>query len=199
MSDRLATSSGATARKRAFLNRFAGGWLFLSAMLAAVAVPAQSESPGEYDVKAVFLFNFARFVEWPSSSSAQTNSQIVIGILGNDPFGSALDRAVQDETIRDQPIVIRRARRIEDLPACHLLYINLPDSSRLPSVLASLKKRGVLTVGEGEAFTRLGGIIGFRTKQNRVRFLINLEAAESEGFRISAKLLKVADLAAKSE
>jgi hypothetical protein len=177
----------------------AGALLLLAGLLAAGPALAQSPSPREYDVKAVFLFNFARFVEWPTSSVSQAAGDIVIGILGEDPFGEALDRAVRNETIREQSIVIRRAKRIEDLPPCHLLYLNIPDRTRLRSVLLSLRKRGILTVGEGEDFTRLGGIIGFRTRQNRVRFLINIEAAEAEGLRISSKLLQVADTAAPSE
>ncbi len=174
--------------------------LFLVPLLAASSGRAQHPpSPREYDVKAVFLFNFARFVEWPTSSVAQAEGEIVIGILGDDPFGAALDRAVRNETIREKPIVIRRAKRLEDLPPCHLIYLDIPDRGRLRSILLSLRKRGILTVGEGEEFTRLGGIIGFQTRQNHIRFLINLKAAEREGFRISSKLLQVADLATSSE
>lgn len=167
--------------------------------LALSPAAAQQESPREYDVKAVFLFNFARFVEWPESQDAKPGNALVIGILGEDPFGSALDHAVQNETIRELPIVIRRAKRMEDLPACNLLYINLKDLQKVQAILRSLAGRGVLTVGEGEDFTRAGGMIAFRTQQQRVRFQINLEVAEREGFHISSKLLKVAEVNSPSK
>lgn len=185
---------------RQFSKRFLQGLLLgVCLCLALSPAAAQPESPREHEVKAVFLFNFARFVEWPASQAATNENALLIGILGEDPFGSALDHAVQNETIRELPIVIRRAKRIEDLPPCHLLYINLKDLQKVQAILRSLAGRGVLTVGEGEGFTRAGGMIAFRTEQQRVRFLINLDVAEREGFHISSKLLKVADVTSTSK
>ena len=171
------------------------GFLICASLLLAVfQSAAEPQPPSEYDVKAVFLFNFARFVEWPERKPVKPETALVIGILGEDPFGSAIERAVQDETIRDLPIIIRRSKRIEDLMDCHLLYINLPEPERVRPILESLKGRNILTIGEGEEFNRAGGIIAFLTRQKRIRIQINLKRAEQEGFHISAKLLKVADL-----
>lgn len=182
--------------RKHILRSFLPGLCLCLALSTAVAQP---ESPREYDVKAVFLFNFARFAEWPEVRSGKPENALVIGILGDDPFGSALDRAVQNETIRELPIVIRRAQRIEDLPSCNMLYISIKDTQKVQAILRSLAGRGVLTVGEGEDFIRAGGIIAFRTQQQRIRFQINLDVAEREGFRISAKLLKVADVTSTSK
>jgi len=113
-------------------------------------------------------------------------------VLGADPFGGVLERTVRNETVRDRPLVVRRFRRLEDVTSCHLLFVSSSEKPRFQDILRALSGRGILTVGDADPFTRLGGIVNFRTERNHVQLEINLAAAEREGFKISAKLLGVA-------
>jgi hypothetical protein len=171
--------------------------LLAAAALAFSVLPprsasAQSPTFREYDVKAVFLYNFAQFVEWPSTALVDTNAPLVIGVLGLDPFGGVLERTVRGETVRDHPLIVRRFKRLEDVTPCHVLFVSGSEKQRFTEILRALSGKGILTVGDADPFIRLGGIVNFRTVRNRVQFEINLPAAEREGFKISSKLLKVA-------
>ena len=171
----------------------AGGTL--AASLAGSAW-AQDVTPfREYDVKAVFLFNFTQFIDWPESRAAETNAAFVIGVLGADPFGAILDQAVTGEHIRGRALAVRRFSRVEDVQNCDLLFVSRSEKGRMADIVRRLSGRGILTVGDLDPFGRLGGIITFKTAKGRVQFEINVAAAEKEGFRISAKLLKVAQVA----
>jgi len=159
------------------------------ALLLAVFVPAQQ--PSEYDVKAVYLLNFLKFVQWPDSAFASPDSPITICILGRDPFGSTIDSVVQDEQVEGRKVVVRR---ISEPPAshkaCQLIFAAGNPRETAP-LLASLRP-GELTVGEGETFVREGGMIAFILENRRVRFDINRSAAEEAGLVLSSKLLSVA-------
>lgn len=153
---------------------------------------SEDEAP-EYQVKAAFLYNFAKFVEWPPESFPETSSPIVIGILGADPFGETLDQTVQDKMVRERKLSIERSSQIENLKQCHILFISSDEEARLPRIFTALKGKSILTVGENRRFARNGGMINFLIKSNRVRFEINQEAAEQAGLKISSQLLKVAE------
>lgn len=168
--------------------------VFVAVALAARQPRAQSSPSREYQVKAVFLFNFAQFVEWPANAFPESQTPLVIGILGEDPFGTYLDEAVRGETVNDHPLVVQRYRRTEDITTCHILFISLSEGSRLEQVLTDLKGRNILTVGEGEGFARQGGMIRFVMDHNRVRLRINLEAAEAANLKLSSKLLRPAEI-----
>jgi hypothetical protein len=157
------------------------------------ATLAQLPSASEYEVKAAFLYNFAKFVDWPPAAFADQRSAMVIGVLGDDPFGVDLDRAVEDKTVNGRPLVVRRFKRLEDLTACHILFISASESGRLAHILDLLRKSSVLTVDESDQFVHLGGIINFTIRENKVHFVINAEAAQQAGLKISSKLFKVAD------
>ncbi len=150
----------------------------------------------EYQIKAVFLFNFAQFIEWPASAFAEASSPLVIGVLGDDPFGEALEQAVAGEKIANRPLVIRRSQKLHDLQSCHMIFVARSENERLGSILKELRGTGVLSVGETEVFARAGGIIAFLMEGNKVRFAINPEAAAHERLRVSAKLLKLARIVA---
>jgi YfiR/HmsC-like len=139
----------------------------------------------EYKVKAAFLFNFLKFVEWPSSEGP-----IVIGILGQDPFGTMLDETVRGKAVGARSIEVRRFSRAADVKDCQMLFIGHAEFERAgPHPLAP--SPGVLVVGESPAFIRSGGAINFYLEDNRVRFEINAAAAKAVGLRISAQLLKL--------
>ncbi len=170
-----------------------GAALFLS---AAPRAAAQAPATREYQIKAVFLFNFAQFVEWPAAAFASADSPIVIGVVGDDPFDGALDATVRGEKINDRPLVVRRYRRGEDVTGCHILFISSSESARLGEILAPLQNHPVLTVGDMEGFSLRGGMIRFLTENNRTRLRINLAAAKAAQLVISSKLLRPAEIVA---
>lgn len=173
--------------------RFRSGLLLLAGALAlavlATPAAAQTAAPREYQIKAVFLFNFLQFVEWPSTVFAAADTPIRIGVLGDDPFGPALEEAVRDETIDGRRLTVRRSQRIEDMADCQLLFIGKSESRRLAEILSSLEGRPVLTVGEVGGFTRQGGIISFYADGKKVRFEINPATARRCGLKLSSQLL----------
>jgi hypothetical protein len=178
-----------------------GLWLQLAIWLAAgtaATVPvdslAQSQASPEYQLKAVFLFNFAQFVEWPASAFAGPDAPVVIGILGEDPFGSYLDETVRGEKVNDRPLVVRRFRSVEEITTCHILFISGRDKERFRDILDHLRGRSILTVSDGEGFATMGGMVRFVTDKNRIRFRINLEAAKAADLTLSSKLLRAAQI-----
>lgn len=148
----------------------------------------------EYDVKAVFLFNFAQFVEWPENAFANKDSPLVLGVLGNDPFGASLDEAVRGKSVDSRPMEVRRFRSVEEAKDCNILFVGASEMTQLPSVLEALKENYVLTVGETDRFAREGGMIGFVEREGRIRLLVNLKAVQAAKLTVSSKLLRVAEI-----
>ena len=183
-----------TRHRRAFPRRFALNLLVAGVGLVpgafANAGPGVTRTP-EYDLKAVFLFQFAHFVAWPAKAFSDDHSPITIGVLGDDPFGPVLDQTVEGETINHRKLIIQRSQRVVDLKGCHLVFISKSEKSRLPDIFDSLGAASVLTVSETENFARRGGIINFYLDGNKVRFEINAEAAQRKGIKISSQLLKL--------
>ena len=168
-------------------------WL-VATLLALFATSAQAQPTDEYQIKAVFLFNFAQFVEWPAHAFPDPKSPLVIGVLGRDPFGAHLDEVVAGETINQRPLVIQRYRRVEEITTCHVLFISQSEIPRLERILPQLAGRSILTVGDGESFARRGGVIRFLMERNKIRFRINLTAAKEMNLVISSKVLRSADV-----
>ena len=168
--------------------------LFIWAGLLAsggLEMRAQPSASKEYQLKAAFLYNFAQFVQWPEAAFPEASTPISIGVLGDDPFGVALDRVVQGESINNRKLIIKRSRQLDDLQSCHLLFISKSEKGRLAQILASLEARSILTVGETEQFAKRGGVINFFFDENRIRFEINTDAARRKGLKISSQLLSL--------
>jgi hypothetical protein len=163
------------------------------ASVAAAQTPAPEPAP-EYRVKAAFLFNFAQFVEWPASAFADEKAPLVIGVLGQDPFGPFLDGLVQGEKIGQHPIVVRRLPDDGNPAECHILFAGATAAGRLERMIVQLKGRGVLTVGDTDHFSRAGGMVRFVTEQGKIRLRINVSAAQDAGLVISSKLLRSATI-----
>jgi hypothetical protein len=166
-------------------------------LLAALAVyaqtlDAQTARVPEYQLKATFLFQFTQFVAWPSDAFASPATPLVIGILGDDPFGKYLDDVIQHEKLDEHPLTVQRFRRLEDVKNCHLLFVARTDSDRIEEIVDALKGQPVLTVGDAETFAERGGVIQFVTEENRTRLRINLDAAKGSKLTISSKLLRPA-------
>ena len=163
----------------------------VSFFLCATALQAQQSSPTEYEVKAAYLYNFGKFVQWPSSALANGNS-FPICVLGRDPFGATLDSTTLGESINTKKIVIKRIASAEEAPGCRILFISSSEESRLREILRALDSTSVLTVSELPHFTRDGGMVQFVMEANRVRFEVNLTVAENASLVLSSQLLKVA-------
>lgn len=156
--------------------------------------------PAEYEVKALFLFNFTRFVEWPASAFPEPGSPVIIGVLGADPFGDGLDEVVRGEKIDGRPLLVRRFRRVEDVGECQVLFVSASEANRLPQILEALKGRSILTVGDSADFASSGGMIHLMNNKNRIQLRINLAATEAARLTLSSNLLRPAEIirAAKS-
>jgi len=158
-----------------------------------ILLSAQNPIAREYQIKAVFLFNFAQFVEWPTTSFKETNA-IVIGVFGEDPFGTYLDEAVRGEEVNGHPLVVKRYKQLEDVKDCHILFINAGEARQFKQVLESLKSKSILTVSDADNFTKQGGMIRFITEDRKTKIRINLNAAKDADLTISSKLLRLAEV-----
>jgi YfiR/HmsC-like len=154
----------------------------------------QDVRASEYQVKAVFLFNFAQFVDWPADAFANADTPLVIGILGEDPFGSVLDRTVSNERLGKRQFQVRRYRSVDDIKHCQILFISRSVGTRTDTIVMSLGNRPILTVSDAEGFAQRGGMIRFVTQRNRIGLQLNLEAAQAAHLTISSKLLRVAEV-----
>jgi len=160
---------------------------------------AQTDEGGlinrEYAIKAAYLYQFGHYIQWPADSFADEQSPFVIGVLGADPFGDALEEIARDKKIAGRPIVIERFASIADYKPCHILFVSSSASSGDKS--AAIQKRQpfpVLLVGESPGFAEQGGTIDFIIEANRVRFEVNMEVAKREQLKISSKLLSLAKI-----
>ncbi len=164
------------------------------ALLASAALPALPAAPGEYQVKAVFLFNFAQFVEWPADSLGPADAPFTVCVLGDDPFGEQLDAAVRGETVMGHPFAVKRCSTAEQAQSCHILFIGASELGGLEGIFAALQGRAVLTVSDIDRSAERGAIIQFSKEGNRLRLRINVGAAKSAGLTLSSKLLRPAEI-----
>ena len=179
-----------------------------AALFVASAVPqvwAESAQSREYQIKAAFLYNFIKFVDWPEKKVADSNDTITIGIIGEDPFGDAL-KPIKDKQIKGKKIVTKQFKGFEELKKsktelrqkneilgkCHLLFICSSEKENLREIINSVKDSSVLTVGNMKGFLEAGGVINFIMEQKKVHFEISVTAAEQAEFKIRSKLLRLA-------
>ena len=182
-------------------NARTAGWLAaasLAGLFVCSAVSPQSD-PSEYQVKAAFLFNFTKFVEWPDGSFDAPQAPIVVGIIGDDPFGDDLERMIAGQKVQGRSLMIRRERWGDDLRRCQVLFVSASEHEHRSRILGSVQSAGVLTVSDMEGFAEAGGVIEFVIEQNRVRFIVNLDAATQGRLRVSAKLLALARVIGHSQ
>ena len=172
--------------------------VFLLAVLMplSVALPAgaQASPPNEYQIKAAFLFNFAKFIDWPLSSFANPQAPFSICILGNDPFGRAIDDAMQGKTIGEHPVSVQRPKEVAEARHCQIVFAGRAETRNTLVILEGLRGTNVLFVGETDGFAVSGGTIQFTLEENHVRFLINVDAADRAGLKFSSKLLALAKI-----
>jgi len=171
--------------------RLAGLALFLAGINSGFC---GDSSFTEYQVKALFLLNFTKYVGWPDAAFAQTNTPITIGICGEDGFGGALEKAVAGRNVNGRSIVIEHVQDLGQMIKCQVLFISGSEKAKEDEILGQLKFSPVLTVGESDKFTDQGGVINFIKKDGKIRLEINFEAAQHANLQISSKLLSVADV-----
>ncbi len=162
------------------------------ALIAVSSLHAQQSKPAEYEVKAAYLYNFGRFVQWPAKVAAAKGDTFAFCVLGQDPFGPTLDATIASETIDGKQVMAKRISRPQDALNCRVLFISSSEDNRLKEILGVLGKASVLTVSDMPQFSLRGGMIQFLLEGNRIRFEVNLTTAESAGLTLSSELLKVA-------
>lgn len=162
--------------------------------LLVQAPQASGTAPTESQVKAVFLFNFASFVQWPGESPAAPSTPFIIGLLGADEMAGNLEEAVRGEQVDGRPLQVRRYRSVEEVEDCRILFIGRGHRAQLARVLDRLGGRGTLTVSDVEGSARNGVMIQLANEKNRVRLLINVDAAQAAGLTISSNLLRPAEI-----
>jgi hypothetical protein len=166
----------------------------LSAALCSIReAGAEDRKPTEYDVKAAYIYNFAKFVEWPRGKPPEPGGTISVCLVGNDPFGPAL-AAIEGKTAEGKKIRIRREQFARNVKGCEVLFISSSEEERLDRVLEAVKGLPVLTIGDTKGFAQRGVMINFYMESRQVRFEINPKAAERGGLKISSNLLKIAKI-----
>ena len=155
---------------------------------------AESRSVREYRIKAAFLYNFARFTEWPADKFRDENAPMILCVMGVDPFGPILENTVLSKKIKGRSIIVERTATIDNLRACHVLFVSSSEWNDLPEIIESLSGAAVLTTGDMDRFAKRGGIIKLTTKGNKIRFEINPKAAERAGVKLSSYLLNLATI-----
>jgi YfiR/HmsC-like len=187
---RKGSSASAGSSRRALFPAASSHAATLFSLLLFFFNVVSAQGPSEYEVKAAFLLNFTKFVDWPPAAFADANSPIALCVLGQDPFGQALDDMIEGEAVSGRKLMVRRITESPAPKTCQVLFVG---SSRgdTTKTLGSLG-RGVLTVGDGDRFLREGGIIAFVLESGHVRFDINQSAATRAGLKLSSRLLRVA-------
>ena len=181
----------------ALLSRNRRNFLFAAAAAAVVSLgamrtPAAAQDRSlEYAVKATYLYKFAPFVEWPPRAFASASAPFGICLLGQDPFGALLDRAVAGQTVAGRPIVVRRLRSLREDAGCQVLYLGRSRGEPLGEVLRAVAGSPILTVTDSAEGVE-GGIVQFEVRDGRVRFALDAAAADANGLSLSSKLLGLA-------
>jgi len=159
--------------------------------LSALQAGPVNSAP-EVAIKAAVIANFPKFVEWPAAAFESKTAPFVVGILGDDQLAAAIGAVFKDKRLGDRPVTVTRASRIEDLQACHMLYVGASEDRRLEQLLGQLDRKPMLTIGDFGRFTQRGGMIGLVVQGDKVRFEINDRAARAAGVRLNANLLRLA-------
>jgi len=180
------------ALRRALIGGLAGAVLLCAAWISPAR--AQANPSVEYQVKAAFLLNFAKFIDWPESAFRDPKAPITVCIFGHDPFGSALDEIVRGKNINNRELLARRINDLPELKTCQLIFVSEKEEKRLPEILNSEKSASALVVGEGEDFAERGGSVQLFLENNRMRFAVNVDAIQRSRLTVSSKLLALAKI-----
>lgn len=170
-------------------------WLMRAAaavlLIAGSSLALSAQGPSEYQVKAAYLYSFGKFIEWPAAAPVASDA-FVVCVLGADPFGKLLDDVAANGVMKDRPVRVQRIAAVEESAPCHTLFISGSKDVEVANILTALNGRAVLTVSDAPQFAQRGGMIGFAVEASRVRFTVNLTAAQAAGLTMNSELLRVA-------
>jgi len=162
--------------------------------LVALSSPIRAQEAEEYEVKAAFLYNFAKFVEWPSQAFKTPQDPILVCVLGHTPLEHTLEQVLRGKSVEGRQFAFRQISDAEEALGCRILFVGSAQNKRFRQLCETLKPAGILTVGEAEGFAASGGVINFKLQDGRLRFEINVDAAEHAQLQISSKLLSLAQI-----
>jgi len=182
-------------RLAASLGSFLAGLVSVAMLLTSPQARGQAVFSTEYDIKAALLFNLTQFTEWPTTAFTNAQAPIVIGVLGDNPFGQGLDKIVAGERVQNRPVVTKYFSSADEAN-CHILFVSRSEISNIERVIAKTRGRGMLTVSDIDRFARRGGMVRFVNDRNRVKLNVNLAEVEAAGLKISSKLLRISNLVA---
>jgi hypothetical protein len=182
----------AAKRRRFWLSSLLAFAPALLLLLLSISSFAQQAHSTESQVKAAYLYNFGKFVRWQGARAGVPRDSFVICVLGKDPFGTMLDSTVAGESVDGKKITVVRTLQIQETSICHVLFVSSSDEGRLGPILAAAQRFGIVTVSDMPRFAERGGMIGFVVIQNRIRFEVNLHAAELSRITLGSELIKVA-------
>lgn len=177
--------------------RIAGRMIVMLFTAQAACITGSGQTVSEYEVKAAYLYNFVKFVEWPSGTLRGQGEPLAICTLAENPFGDALDAAVAGKTLDGRRIVARQVTGAAQARGCQILFVSASSQKNFRTMAGELKASGILAVGESDGFLADGGVINFKLDSGRVRLQISMESAEQQKLKISAKLLSLAELVKK--
>ena len=166
--------------------------LLLAVLLAAVAAEPQATASLDQKVKAAYLYNFAKFVEWPPESATPNSNALAVCVLDDEAFAEVVEQTVRGKTANGRPFVVRRNPEPQQIRSCHILFIGAVERKRWGRLVEAVAGSGVLTVSDTDRFTHIRGIINFIVEGNRIQFEVNVDAVARSGLRISSRLLQVA-------
>ena len=175
-----------------FRQFFVASIFLVTACICTTNAYADSITRREDQIKAVLLYNFTKFVEWPANRFVDETSPLLLCIIGQNPLGPILERTVENRKIRGRSIVVRRLQGLDSVKKCHLLFVSISEQGRVSEIVALLSGQSVLTVGAMDRFTEQNGIINLVKRKNRINFDINQTAAHQAGLKISSKLMILA-------
>jgi len=166
-------------------------WFFIFLSMGSAA---HGETPAskEHAIKAAFIYNFAKFVEWPAESF-EKSGDFVVCVFGEDSIVPTLKK-LNGKQVQGKKVTVKHTKSSEDIGNCHIVYVSRQEEKNFSHVMTALKGRRILTVGDMEGFAQRGGMINFAMKKRKVRFEINVDAAKQAGLKISSKLLRLADI-----
>jgi hypothetical protein len=190
-------ATGILQRSPMMINWFLCRWLLALAILALATSCRELPTPpalDNYQLKAVFLSNFAQYTDWPAGVFAGPRAPLVIGILGADPFGTNLENAVRGQKVNFRPLRLRHFRSVDEIKTCQILFISASEIKRLPLILQALKGRSILTVSDLPDFALRGGVIGLVSEAGQIQLQINFEVLSAARLTMSAKMLRTAKI-----